>query len=76
MCRVAVEARIFPLLELGARKSRHLESVIERLDTQGYECSVEKVDYEFQRGADEMLRVKIPQNNLPDPEKLNLRGSS
>ena len=59
MCRIAGEARIFPLLELGAKKSRHLEGVVEKLQSNGYECSIEKVDYEFQKGGKEMLRVKI-----------------
>ena len=59
MCRVAGEVRIFPVLEFGSKKSRHLEDVIEKLHAQSYECSVEKVDYEFQRGGNEMLKVKI-----------------
>ncbi len=59
MCRVAGEARIFPVLELGAKKSRHLAGVVEELRSKGYECSIEKVDYEFQKGGNEMLRVKI-----------------
>ncbi len=59
MCRVAGEVRIFPVLEFGSKKSRHLEDVIEKLRAQSYECSVEKVDYEFQRGGNEMLKVKI-----------------
>lgn len=57
LCRVAQEVRIFPLLELGAKKSRHLGEVIERLGYQGYGCAVEKVAYEFQKGGNEMLRV-------------------
>lgn len=57
LCRVAREVRIFPLLELGARLSRHLAEVIEHLRNKGYECTVEKVAYEFQKGGDEMLRV-------------------
>jgi len=59
MCRVAGEARMFPLLELGAKKSRHLEGVVKELRSKGYECSIEKVGYEFQKGGNEMLRVKI-----------------
>lgn len=58
LCRVAPEVRIFPLLELGTRKSRHLEDVIECLNEREYECKVEKVAYEFQIGGNEMLRVK------------------
>jgi len=55
--RVAQEVRIFPLLELGTRKSRHLGEVIECLSELGYECVVEKVAYEFQKGGHEMLRI-------------------
>jgi len=57
LCRVAKEARVFPLLELGARRSRHLDAVVEGLEGQGYHVGIEKVDYEFQRGGDEMMRV-------------------
>ncbi len=58
LCRVALEARIFPLLELGTRKSRHLETVIRELEKKGFECRVENVAYEFQKGGNEMLRVR------------------
>ena len=57
MFRVANEARIFPLLELGSRTSRHLELVLSRLRSQGYRVEIEKVDYEFQKGGDEMMIV-------------------
>lgn len=57
LCRVAEEVRIFPLLELGARRSRHLEHVVEEIKRQGYSIGIEKVGYEFQRGGNEMLRV-------------------
>ncbi len=58
LCRVAGEARIFPLLELGARKSRHVDPVVSALEVDGYECRIETVDYEFQKGGDQMLSVK------------------
>ena len=57
MCRVAGEARIFPLLDYNARRSEHVDPVLRRLREQGFDVSVEKVAYEFQRGGDEMLRV-------------------
>lgn len=57
LCRVAGEARVFPLLELGARKSRHVEAVRARLTTAGYSVTVEAVSYEFQRGGNEMMRI-------------------
>jgi hypothetical protein len=58
MCRVAREARIFPLLELGAISSRHLEPVMSEMQQDGYQISVESVSYEFQRGGNKMLRVQ------------------
>jgi hypothetical protein len=51
------------LLELGGRKSRHFDEVIETLVENGYECKVEKVSYEFQKGGNEMLRVKSSKTN-------------
>jgi SAM-dependent methyltransferase len=56
--RVAREVRVFPLLELGGARSPHLDGSIEGLRSQGYRLSVERVGYEFQRGACEMLRIQ------------------
>ena len=58
MCRVARESRIFPLLELGSISSRHLEPAISEMQQDGYQISVEEVSYEFQRGGNQMLRVR------------------
>ncbi len=58
LCRVASEARIFPLMEFGMRKSRHLEVVLNGLRKNGFKASIERVPYEFQKGGNEMLRVK------------------
>lgn len=57
ICRVAKEARIFPLLELGARESRHLPSILNRLQEEGFSVKTEPVPYEFQKGGNRMLRV-------------------
>ncbi len=57
MCRVAGEARVFPLLDYNARRSKHVDPVVDRLQQQGFEVSIETVPYEFQRGGNEMLRV-------------------
>ena len=57
LCRVASEVRIFPLLELGAKKSRHLDPVIDRLEKGGFVVGIKKVPYEFQKGGSEMLTV-------------------
>ena len=58
LCRVAPEARIFPLLTLAGAPSPHLGPVIAALQADGYRASVEDVPYEFQRGAHQMLRVR------------------
>lgn len=57
MCRVAGEARVFPLLDLESRPSPYVEVVCEDLGGAGYVCAVLSVPYEFQRGGDRMLRV-------------------
>ena len=62
LCRVADEVRIFPLLELGARKSRHIPAVIDDLSESGYSVTFAPVAYEFQRGGNQMM---IAQKKCP-----------
>jgi hypothetical protein len=57
MLRVASEARIFPLLDLEGRLSRHLDPLRAALDAAGYASEIRKVGYEFQKGGDELLRI-------------------
>jgi len=57
LCRVAVEARVFPLLDLGAIKSRYVDRVVSCLRREGYHAVIEDVAYEFQRGGNQMLRI-------------------
>ncbi len=57
LCRVADEVRIFPLLELGSVPSRHLPSVTGTLRRLGLSVKIETVDYEFQRGGNQMMRI-------------------
>jgi hypothetical protein len=59
MCRVAAEVRIFPLVELGGARSPHLEPCLAGLAASGYDATVERVRYEFRRGANEMLRIVL-----------------
>ena len=59
LCRVAREVRIFPLLELGAVPSHHLESVKDTLSDEGYQIVIEPVSYEFQRGGNQMIRIAM-----------------
>jgi len=58
MCRVAREARIFPLLNYNAKPSPFVEPMLKVLADAGYNTSVETVPYEFQRGGNQMLRVR------------------
>jgi hypothetical protein len=57
LLRVSNEVRIFPLLDLTVTKSSHLEKVIE-LFSKNFDVRVEKVDYEFQVGGNEMLMIR------------------
>ena len=65
MCRVATEARIFPLLKSYGGPSPHLEPVVGTLRERGYEAVIREVPYEFQRGGDEMLAVTKPGPTAP-----------
>jgi hypothetical protein len=60
LCRVAAEVRIFPLNELGARPSRHLDAVVETCRQARMKPEIVRVNYEFQRGANEFLRLRPP----------------
>jgi hypothetical protein len=58
LCRVAGDARIFPLLpNFGKAHSPHVEPVLRQLCAEGYRCEIRRVPYEFQKGGNEMLRV-------------------
>ena len=57
LCRVANNVRIFPVLELGSVKSRHLDSVMKGLQRDGYQVRLRKVAYEFQKGGNELLEI-------------------
>lgn len=59
LCRVANEVRLYPLLFIGDNKrSPHLEPVIKALEDDGMIVSLLPVEYEFQKGAAEMLVAK------------------
>lgn len=58
LCRVAGEARIFPLLNNFSRDvSPLLSPVMKDLAAQGYTLEIKTVPYEFQKGGNQMLRV-------------------
>ncbi len=59
MCRVAKEARIFPLLvNMSGEESFLLKPVISELQHRGYTVEIKRVAYEFQKGGNQMLRVR------------------
>lgn len=57
MCRVAREVRVFPLLNLAVQRSPHLTPLCAQLSDTGYQVEIVTVDYEFQRGGNQMLKV-------------------
>lgn len=55
LCRVAREVRVYPLIALDGKVSPHLQAVREALTDSGVHLSTEPVEYEFMKGAVEML---------------------
>jgi hypothetical protein len=58
LCRVAREVRVFPLVALDCALSRHIEPVTASLRRGGFDVEVRQVDYEFVRGADQVMCVR------------------
>jgi len=57
MLRVAKEVRIFPLVTLANEPSPFVAPVMEHLKEKGYAVTIEQTGYEFQKGADKMMRI-------------------
>lgn len=55
MLRVASEVRIFPVVDLNANRSVHLDAVLEKYPN----SELVKVNYEFQKGGRQMLKIKL-----------------
>jgi len=65
MCRVSKnKVKIFPLLDLKNQKSEFLEPILEILKIKGFEAKIIKTDYEFQKGANELLSIKVHNKSL------------
>ena len=60
LCRVADEVRIFPLLTLAVRPSPHIAKVRASIERAGWASEIRRVDYELQKGGNEMLRIFKP----------------
>ena len=63
MIRVSKEVRIFPILDLDARKSNLLETIINNYKND-YDISIEDTTYEFQKGGNQMLVIKRKEETL------------
>ncbi|MDB9517207.1 SAM-dependent methyltransferase [Roseofilum reptotaenium CS-1145] len=57
LLRVCTEVRIFPLLTLNLERSPYLPLVLDTLDYQGYNCQIQTVEYQLQRGGNQMLKI-------------------
>lgn len=51
------EIRIFPLVDLSCKRYEHLDCLMDYIVSQGWSAEEIKVPYEFQRGANQMLRI-------------------
>ena len=58
MLRVAPEVRIFPLLDVNAVRSPYADRLIDRYSNRGFNASEIKVDYEFQKKGNTMLKIE------------------
>lgn len=58
MCRVANEVRIFPVLAMGGRRSPLVDRIAGELGNSAFEVSIDTVPYEFQRGGNQMMRIR------------------
>jgi hypothetical protein len=58
MYRVADEVRIFPLLMLGGRMSPLVRPIADQFRGEGARVTVESVPYEFQRGGNQLMRIR------------------
>lgn len=58
MVRVAPDVRVFPLFDMEGKRSRHLNEVMDGLRARGWNAEVVRVEFEYQKGANEMLRVR------------------
>jgi hypothetical protein len=61
LLETCAQVRIFPLLKLDCTPSPYLEPVIQKFSKNGFNVRVQAVDYEFQKGGNQMLKIeKMP----------------
>lgn len=59
LLRISPEVRIFPLLKLDGEPSPYIESVFQTFSSHGFDVKVQSVAYEFQKGGNQMLKIKV-----------------
>ncbi|MEO0948588.1 MAG: class I SAM-dependent methyltransferase [Cyanobacteria bacterium J06641_5] len=59
LLRVGREVRIFPLLTLACQRSPYLDKLMTEFAQQGYRPTIKPVEYELQKGGNEMLVVRL-----------------
>lgn len=57
MLRVAKAVRIFPLLDVNSKRSPYVDRVMAEYSKMNYDVAEVKVDYEFQKGGNTMLKI-------------------
>ena len=57
LARIAREVRIFPLIDISVKRSRHVEPIIRELERDGYSVELKVVSYELMRGANELMMI-------------------
>lgn len=57
MLRICKEVRIFPILDLDAKESSVLKSIVDNY-SKSYDVKIEKTDYMFQKDGDKMLLIR------------------
>jgi hypothetical protein len=57
LSRIARDVRVFPLLDMRGQPSAYVQPVTSELDRLGLTVERCRVNYEFQRGGNEMLRI-------------------
>lgn len=57
LCRVATEVRVFPLVDMMGKPTEYLETIQLALGHEGITTEVLQVQYEFQKGGNQMLRL-------------------
>jgi hypothetical protein len=57
LLRVAKEVRVFPLLTLAGEPCTYVEPIVRELRDRGYQANITTVDYEMQKGGNQMLQI-------------------